>query len=119
MAQPGLQITHMKTILLGTALVGMLFTGLAMANLLDVKEALEGTLCRKLATKYANNPRSLTVQSIAQLQICLAQTLKHASSPVLPGNVEIQPPSPSTSHVDTTLPRPPTLPTPPQSIQIQ
>ena len=97
----------------------MLFTGLAMANLLEVKEALEGALCRKLATNYANNPKSLTVQSIAQLQICLAQTLQNTRSPVIPGNVEIQPPRTSTSHVDTTLPRPPTPPTPPQSINIQ
>jgi len=109
----------MKTMLLGAVLVGMLFTGSAMANLLEVKEALEGALCRKLATDYANNPRSLTVQSIAQLQICLAQTLKSTSSSVIPGNIEIQPPRPSTNNFDTTLPRLPTPPTPPQSINIQ
>lgn len=119
MSQPYPQATHMKTMLLGTVLVGMLFTGSAMANLLEVKEALEGALCRKLATNYANNPKSLTVQSIAQLQICLAQTLKSTSSPAIAGNVAIQPPRPSTSHVDTTLPRLPTPPTPPQSIKIQ
>lgn len=119
MLQPRPQGTHMKTMLLGTVLVGMLFTGSAMANLLEVKEALEGALCRKLATNYANNPKSLTVQSIAQLQICLAQTLKNTSSPVMPGIVDIQPPRPSTKKFDTTLPRPPTPPTPPQSINIR
>jgi len=109
----------MKTILLGTVLGGMLFTGLAMANLFEVKEALEGALCRKLAMDYANNPGALTVQSIAQLQICLAQTLKNTASPAIARNFHIQTPRPSTSSVDTTIPTPPTPPTPPQAITIQ
>jgi len=109
----------MKTVLLGTLLAFMVFTGLALANPLEVKEALEGALCRKLATDYANGPSSFTVQSIAQLQICLAQTLKDTASPAIPRNFDIQAPRPSTSSVDTTLPTPPTPPTPPQSIKIQ
>jgi len=109
----------MKAVLLGTVLGLMVFTGLALANLLEVKEAVEGALCRKLATDYANGPSSLTVQSIAQLQICLAQTLKDTASPAIPRNFDIQSPRPSTSSVDTTLPTPPTPPTPPQSIKIQ
>ena len=109
----------MKAVLLGTVLGLMVFTGLALANLLEVKEAVESALCRKLATDYANGPSSLTVQSIAQLQICLAQTLKDTASPAIPRNFDIQSPRPSTSIVDTTLPTPPTPPTPPQSIKIQ
>ncbi len=106
-------------LLLGTILGFMVITGLAVANLLEVKEAVEEALCRKLATDYANGPSSFTVQSIAQLQICLAQTLKNTASPAIPRNFDIQPPRPSTSSVDTTLPTPPTPPTPPQSIKIQ
>ncbi len=106
-------------LLLGTILGFMVITGLAMANLFEVKEAVEEALCRKLATDYANAPSSFTVQSIAQLQICLAQTLKATASPAIPRNFDIQSPRPSTSNVDTTLPTPPTPPTPPQSIKIQ
>jgi len=106
-------------VVLGTILGFMVFTGLALANLLEVKKAVEEALCRKLATDYANDPSSFTVQSIAQLQICLAQTLKDTASPAIPRNFDIQSPRPSTSIVDTTLPRPPTPPTPPQSIKIQ
>ena len=110
----------MKALLLLGALLGfMVFTGLALANLLEVKEAIEGALCQKLATDYANDPNSLTVQSIAQLQICLAQTLKDTASPAISRNFDIQSPRPSTSNVDTTLPTPPTPPTPPKSIKIQ
>ena len=110
----------MKPVLLGTALVYAIFTGMAMANnLLDTKKALEEAHCRKLATDYANEPSSFTVQSIAQLQICLAQTLKATASPSIPRNFDIQPPRPSTGSVDTTIPTPPTPPTPPQSIKIQ
>ena len=109
----------MKAVLFGTVLGLVVFSGLAVANLLEIKEAVEGALCRKLATDYANGPRSLTVQSIAQLQICLAQTLKDTALPAIPRNFDIQSPRPSTSIVDTTLPTPPTPPTPPQSIKIQ
>jgi hypothetical protein len=104
---------------LGTLLGVMVFTGLAFANLLEVKEAVEDARCRKLATDYANGPSSFTVQSIAQLQICLAQTLKDTASSAIPRNFEIESPRPSTSSVDTTIPTPPTPPTPPQSIKIQ
>ena len=97
----------------------MLFTGLASANLLEVKEAVEKAHCRKLATDYANDSSSFTVQSIAQLQICLAQTLKATASSAIPRNFDIQSPRPSTNNVDATLPTPPTPPTPPQSIKIQ
>ena len=51
----------MKTVLLGTFLGFMVFTGLALANLLEVKKAVEEALCRKLATAYANDPDSSTV----------------------------------------------------------
>jgi len=109
----------MKAILLGTVLVVMIFTGLASANLLEVKKAVENARCRKLATDYANGPSSFTVQSIAQLQICLAQTLKNSASSAIPRNFDIQAPRPSTNSVDTTIPSPPTPPTPPQSIKVQ
>jgi hypothetical protein len=109
----------MKTVLLAALLGFMVFTGLAMANLLEVKKAVEEAHCRKLATDYANGPDSFTVQSIAQLQICLAQTLKKTASPAKPRNFDIQAPRPSTSSVDTTLPTPPTLPTSPKSIKVQ
>jgi hypothetical protein len=109
----------MRTVFLGTLLGCMVFTGLALADLLEVKKAVEGAHCRKLATDYANGPSSFTVQSIAQLQICLAQTLKDTVSPTIPRNFDIQSPRPSTSSVDTTLPTPPTPPTPPKSIGIQ
>jgi hypothetical protein len=109
----------MKTVLLGTVFAVMLCTGLAMANLLEIKEALEETHCKKIAADYANDPSSLVVESIAQLQICLAQTLKNTGSLAKPRNFTIPPPRPSTNTIDTTLPRPPTPPTPPQSIKIQ
>jgi len=109
----------MKTVLLGTALVLMVSTGLALANLLEIKEAVEEAHCQKLATDYANHPRTFPVQSIAQLQICLAQTLKDAALHAIPRNFDIQSPRPSTNNVDTTLPTPPTPPTSPQSIKIQ
>jgi len=109
----------MKTILLGTGLGLLVFTGLAMANLLEVKKAVEEAHCRKLATDYANAPSSFSVQSIAQLQICLAQTLKDTASPAVPRNFDIQSPRPSTSNIDATHPTQPTPPTPPKSIKIQ
>ena len=110
--------TSMKACLLGTVLGCMGFTGLALANLLEIKEAVEEAHCRKLATDYANGPSSFTVQSIAQLQICLAQSLKATASPAISRNFDIQHPRPSTNNVDTTLPRQPTPPTPPQSINL-
>jgi len=109
----------MKAVLLGTVIGCMLVTELALANLLEVKDAVEKAHCRKLATNYANDPSSFTVVSIAQLQICLAQTLKATTSPAIPRNFDIQSPSPSTNNVDTALPTPPTPPTPPQSIKIK
>jgi len=109
----------MKTVIIVTVLGCMVFTGLALANLLEVKEAMEEAHCQKLATDYAKEPSSSTVQAIAQLQICLAQTLKDTASPAIPRNFDIQSPRPSTSSVDTTLPRQPTPPTPPKSIKIQ
>jgi len=109
----------MKTVLLLTAFGCMVFTSPAAANLLEVKKSVEEALCKKLATDYASAPRSFTVQSIAQLQICLAQTLKDTASTAIPRNFDIQPPHPSTNNVDSTLPTPPTPPTPPQSIKIR
>jgi hypothetical protein len=109
----------MKAVVLGMVAGCMLVTVLASANLLEVKKSVEEAMCKKLATDYANDPKSFTVQSIAQLQICLAQTLKDTASPAIPRNFDIQAPSPSTNNVDTTLPTPPTPPTPPQSIKIR
>ena len=109
----------MKTVVL-LAVVGlMIFTGSASANLLEVKKSVEEALCKKLATTYASDPSKFGVQSIAQLQICLAQALKNSASTAIPRNFDIQAPSPSQNKVDTRLPTPPTLPTPPQSIKIK
>ncbi|MDH3504865.1 MAG: hypothetical protein OEZ41_08970 [Nitrospirota bacterium] len=108
----------MNAVLLGALLGLMVFTGSALADLFEVKEAVEGAICRKLATDYANGPSSLTVQSIAQLHTCLAQTLKDTASPAILRNFDIQSPRPSTSIVDTTLPTPPTPPTPPKPLKI-
>lgn len=107
-----------ETVFFGALLGLMVFTGPALADLFEVKEAVEGAICRKLARDYANDPTSLTVQSIAQLQICLAQTLKDTASPAISGNFDIQSPRPSTSSVDTTLPTLPTPPTPPKSLKM-
>ena len=71
----------MKGVFLGIVLGSMVSTGVAWGNLFEVKEAVEDALCRKLATDYANDPKAFTVQSIAQLQISLAQTVP-AFSPV-------------------------------------
>jgi len=110
----------MKTVLFGLLLGFMVFTGMALANLFEVNEAVEGALCRKLAMDYANDPSSLTVQTIAQLQICLAQTLKGTALPAaIPRNFDMQSPRPSTSIVDTTLPTPPIPPIPPKPLKIQ
>ncbi len=109
----------MKLILLGTALWLMMFTGFALANLLEVAKAVEGAQCKKLATDYANDPGASTVQAIAQLQICLAQTLKATTSRAIPRNFDIQSPRPSKNNVDSMLPRLPTPPTPPSSIKIR
>ena len=109
----------MNAILGGTVLGCTVFTGLASANLLEVKDAVEKAQCRKLAAEYAKDPNSSTVQSIAQLQICLAQTLKATASPAIPRNFDIQSPRPSTNSVDSMLPKLPTPPTPPQSIKMK
>ncbi len=109
----------MKAILLGTVLGCMVFNGVALANLLEVKKSVEEALCKKLATNYASNPSTFGVQSIAQLQICLAQALKNSASTAIPRNFDIQAPRPSMNNVDSMLPRLPTPPTPPQSIRIK
>ncbi len=109
----------MKIVIGGVALGSLIFTGLASANLLEVKEAVEGALCQKLATDYAKEPSALTVQSIAQLQICLAQTLQATPSRAISKNFDIQLPSSSTNRVDIILPTPPTQPTPPNAIKIR
>ncbi len=109
----------LRAILLFTALVFLLFNGPALSNLLEVKKAVEGSLCKKLATDYANNATTFNVQSIAKLQICLAETLKGKSSPVAPRNFDIQSPQPLRSRVDSMLPRLPTPPTPPSAIKIR
>ena len=109
----------MKTVFLVAVLGSMVFSVEIFANILEVKKAVEEAHCKKLATAYAKDPQSSTVQSIAQLQICLAQTLKATASPVKPRNLTIQPPSSSTNTVDTTLPKQPTPPTPPSTIKIR
>ncbi len=110
---------RMKIIFLGTVLGFFIFTGLALANLLEVKKSVEEALCKKLATNYASAPSTFGVQSIAQLQICLAQALKNSASTAIPRNFDIQAPRPSTNNVDSMLPRLPTPPTPPSSIKIR
>ena len=109
----------MKTVIFGTMLGWVILTGLASANLLEVKKSVEEALCKKLATKYASDPSTFGVQSIAQLQICLAQILKNTASTAIPRNFDIQAPRPSTNKVDSMLPRLPTPPTPPSSIKIR
>ena len=109
----------MKTVVLLILVGYMLFTGSVGANLLEVKKSVEEALCKKLATKYASDPSTFGVQSIAQLQICLAQILKNTASTAIPRNFDIQAPRPSTNNVDSMLPRLPTPPTPPQSIKIK
>ena len=102
-----------------TALGFLLLSRPVEANLLEVKKALEGTLCKKLATDYSKDASALNVQSIAQLQICLAETLKTKTSPAAPRNFDIESPQPSTSRVDSMLPTLPTPPTPPSAIKIR
>ncbi|GJL70225.1 MAG: hypothetical protein NPIRA06_28600 [Nitrospirales bacterium] len=97
----------------------MVFTELGLADVFEVKEAVEGGICRKLATDYANDPTSLTIQAIAQLQICLAQTLKNTASPAILKNFDLESPRPSTGMADTILPTPPTPPTPPKSLKVR
>lgn len=109
----------MKIIFLGTALWLIMFTGLVSANLLEAVKAVEEAQCKKLATAYANDPSASTVHTIAQLQICLAQTLQGTTSHAIPRNFDIQPPRPSTNNVDSMLPRLPTPPTPPSAIKIR
>ena len=109
----------MHIIFLGIALGVLLFNEPALANLLEVAKAVEQAQCKKLATAYANNPSATTVQAIAQLQICLAQTLKNSSSSTIPRNYDIQPPSSSSNNVDSMLPKLPTPPTPPSSIKMR
>lgn len=113
---------RIEAVFFGALFGVMVFTELGLADVFEAKEAVEGGICRKLATDYANDPTTLTIQAIAQLQICLAQTLKNAdSSPALPlpGNFDIQPSRSSTSIGETTYPTPPTPPTPPKSLKIR
>ncbi|MEX0829082.1 MAG: hypothetical protein WD032_02460 [Nitrospirales bacterium] len=112
-------LTKLRPVFFGTILSCIAFTGLASANLLEVKKSVEEAICKKLATDYANDSKSFTVQSIAQLQICLAQSLKDTATTTIPRNFEIQSPRQSTNNVDTTLPTPPTPPTPPSAIKIR
>ncbi|MGP0594531.1 hypothetical protein ACTRXD_18590 [Nitrospira sp. T9] len=102
------------------ALYGVVaFTGSALGDLFEVKETVEEAICKKMATDYANDPNSLTVQAIAQLQICLAQTLRKTDSSVISKKFERESLSPSTGIVDAPLPTPPTPPTPPKSLKIR
>ena len=109
----------MHTVLLVTVLVGVSFAGIASANLLEMQKAVEEAQCKKLAANYATDPSASTVHAIAQLQICLAQTLQATTARATPRNFDIQSPRPSSNSVDTTLPTPPTPPTPPSSIKIR
>jgi hypothetical protein len=110
---------RVKALILGALYGVMVFTGSALGNIFEVKEAVEKAFCQKLAADYANDPNSLTVQSIAKLQICLAQTLQNTATPAIPRNFDIQSPRSSTSIGDTSLPTPPTPPTPPKSLKIR
>ncbi len=96
----------MKMVLLGTALGLMLFTGMAMADVGKVDEAL----CQKLATDYAATPSALEVEASKQLQVCLAQTLAQRSDTATPEgstNLTIESQSPSTSPTEATPLQPP------------
>lgn len=110
---------RLKTVFFGTVFGVMVFTGSALSDLSEGKGAVEGAICRKLATDYANDPITLTIQAIAQLQICLAQTLKNAVSPAITKTFDIESPRPSTGMVDIILPTSPTPPTPPKSLKIR
>ena len=105
--------------ILGALYGVVVFTGSAFGDLFVVKEAVEEVICKKMATDYANDPSSLSVQAIAQLQICLAQTLRKTASPVISKNFDRESFPPSTGIVDTTLPTPPTPPTPPKALKIR
>lgn len=109
----------MQAGLLGALYGVVVFTGSALGDLFEVKEAVEEAICKKTATDYANDPSSLSLQAIAQLQICLAQTLRKTASPVNLKNFDRESLPPSTGIVDTTLPTPPTPPTPPKSLKIR
>lgn len=98
---------------------GYVLHGIGLIDLFEGKGAEEGAVCRKLATDYANDPTTLTIQAIAQLQICLAQTLKNTASPAITKPFDIESPRPSTGVVDTILPTPPTPPTPPKALKIR
>ncbi|WNM63483.1 hypothetical protein [Candidatus Nitrospira neomarina] len=105
--------------ILGALCGVVVFTGSAWGDLFEVKKIVEEAICKKIATDYANDPNSLTVQAIAQLQICLAQTLRKTDSPVLSKKFERETLSPSTGIADATLPTPPTPPTPPKSLKMR
>lgn len=105
--------------ILGALCGVVVFTGSALGDLFKVKEAVEEAMCRKIATDYVNDPNSLSVQAIAQLQICLAQTLRKTPSPAIPKDFNISSPRPLTNIGDTILPKPPTPPTSPKSLKIQ
>ena len=105
--------------LLGALYGVVVFTGSALGDLFEVKEVVEEAMCKKIATDYANDPNSLSVQAIAHLQICLAQTLKKTAAPATHRNFDIQSPRPSTNLGDTILPIPPTPPTPPKALKIR
>ena len=91
----------MKTIKIVTILGVVAFTGLASANMLEVKKTVEKAQCKKLAASYAKDPSSSTIQTIAQLQMCLDQTLQTTASRAIPRSFEIPSPRPSTSIVST------------------
>jgi hypothetical protein len=96
-------------------------TGLALADPLEVRQEVEETRCRQLATDYAKAPGSLSLHAIAQLQVCLARTLQNTASPptlTFPRKFDSQPTRSSISIGNTTLPTPPTPPVSPQSIKI-
>ncbi len=110
---------RVQTGILGALSAVVVFTGLAFGDLFEVKETVEETICKKLAMDYANDSRSMSVQAIAHLQICLAQTLRETASPVKSKNFDRESLGSSTGIIDTILPTPPTVPTPPRSLKIR
>lgn len=61
----------MKTLILAISLGLILFSGLTKAETLENKQAR----CQQLAHDYAENPDSLKMVRLRQLQFCINQTL--------------------------------------------
>jgi hypothetical protein len=80
----------------------IIFTVLILFFEIAAAQKLENSTqrCQQLAQKFAENPDSLTVDRLNQLQFCVTQTLaqRHASNPppMLKGTIIAPPPSSET-----------------------